>query len=94
MTKKERKKAIIIFTKKWESYILEIMSYTTEEILGKTYGKLILTSNVPRPISVDEVLMVSYFNLVRLDSDNLKLDYESNTAATVDLAMKEVDDLV
>ena len=89
-----RKKAIIIFTKKWESYILEIMAYTTEEILGKTYGKLILTSNVPRPIPVDEVLMVSYFNLVRLDSDNLKLDYESNTAATVDLAMKEVDDLV
>lgn len=89
-----RKKAIIIFTKKWESYILEIMAYTTEVIEGRTYGKLILTSNVPRAISKDELLMVSYFNLVRLDSDNLKIDYESDTVARVSLAMREVDDLV
>lgn len=89
-----RKKAIVIFTKKWESYILEITSYTTEVIGGKTFGKLILATNVPRAISKEDVLMVSYFNLVRLDSDNLKLEHESNTVATVSLAMKEVDDLV
>ena len=36
--------------------------------------------------------MVSYFNLVRFDSDSLKLDYESNIVARVDLVMREVDD--
>lgn len=89
-----RKKSIVIFTKDWHAYILNIMSYTTEEIRGKTYGKLILNENVPVAISKENVLMVSYFNLVRLTSDILKLDFESNTVATTSLSMKEVDDLV
>ena len=41
---------------------------------------------------VGDILMVSYFNLVRFDNDSLKLDYESNIVAGVDLVMREVDD--
>ena len=41
---------------------------------------------------VGDILMVSYFNLVRFDSDSLKLEYESNIVAGVDLVMREVDD--
>ena len=37
--------------------------------------------------------MISYFNHVRLDSDELQLNYESTQVAQVTLTTKEVDDI-
>lgn len=87
-----RKKAIVIFTKDMHSYIYEISAYSYELIGDKQYGKLILSSPITDSIDKNMVLMVSYFNLVRLDDDSLKIDYESNIVATTTLVTKEVDD--
>ena len=37
--------------------------------------------------------MVSFLNFVRLDSDELQLNYESNEVANTTLVMKEIDDV-
>ena len=87
-----RRKSIVMFTKDRQSYIFDIMSYSYEVIGGTRYGKLTLAQTIPRSFDVGDILMVSYFNLVRFDSDSLKLDYESNIVAGVDLVMREVDD--
>lgn len=87
-----RQKAIIIFTKDWKSYIYEIMAYTVETLSdGNEYGKLLLMETVKVNIDLDNILMCSYFNLVRLDQDELQLNYESNTVATTTMAFKEID---
>ena len=38
--------------------------------------------------------MVCYLNLVRLDSDELVINYESNVVANTTLVTREVDDLL
>ncbi len=81
-----------MFTKDRQSYIFDIMGYSYEVIGGTRYGKLTLAQTIPRSFDVGDILMVSYFNLVRFDNDSLKLDYESNIVAGVDLVMREVDD--
>ena len=43
-------------------------------------------------LSVSNILMASYMNLVRLDSDELQLNYESNDVTNTTLVMREVDD--
>ena len=83
-----------MFTKKLESYIYEIASYSYEKIGEETYGKLILTSKLGVSIPKEDILMVSYFNLVRLDSDELVINYENNLVANTTIVTKEVDDLL
>ena len=89
------KKYIVIFTKDWKSYIYPIMSYSYETLTvsGSTvrYGKLILQETITKSLKVDEILMCSYFNLVRFDDDTLTLDYESNICARVNITVKEID---
>ena len=87
-----RNKKIVVFTNDWKSYIFDISAYTYEKIEDKKYGKLLLGSSSPVNIPIKNVRMVSFFNLVRLDSDEMQINYESNIAATVQLSMKEVDD--
>lgn len=87
-----RKKHIVIFTKDWDSIILEVMLITYEVVNDVRRGKLIFSSVPRRSVSLANVWMCSFFNLVRLESDDLKIDYESNIAATVNLAFVEVDD--
>lgn len=87
-----RRKAIVIFTQDRKSYIFDVMGYSYEVIGSTKYGKLILAQNFPRNFSQDDILMISYFNLVRFDNDALQLNYESNIVAGVDLVMREVDD--
>ena len=89
-----RLKHIVVFTKDLKSYIYEIASYSYEKIGEETYGKLILTSKLGVSIPKEEILMVSYFNLVRLDSDELVINYENNLVANTTIVTKEVDDLV
>ena len=36
--------------------------------------------------------MISYLQLVRLDSDDIEFDYETNVVAKTELSFKEVDD--
>ena len=88
----ERQKAIIIFTKDWQSYIFEVMSYTYETLDDNSkVGKVIIVGTAGVNIDVDNILMCSYFNLVRLDQDDLQLNYESNEVATSTMVFKEVD---
>ena len=87
-----RNKKIVVFTNDWKSYIFDISAYTYEKVEDKKYGKLLLGSASSVTIPIKNVRMVSFFNLVRLDSDEMQINYESNIAATVQLSMKEVDD--
>ena len=87
-----RNKKIVVFTNDWKSYIFDISAYTYEKVEDKKYGKLLLGSASPINIPLKNVRMVSFFNLVRFDSDEMQINYESNIAATVQLSMKEVDD--
>ena len=90
----ERNKSIIIFTKDWHTYIFDIMSYTYEILEyedNRRIGKLILMTETGVNIDVNNILMCSYFNLVRLDQDELQLNYESNEVATSTIVFKEID---
>lgn len=89
-------KHIVIFTKDWKSYIYPIMAYTYETITEGgsepvKYGKLMLQGQIQRDFFTDQILMCSYFNLVRFDDDELTIDYESNIVARVNITVKEVD---
>ena len=91
-----RNKYIIVLTKDFKSYIFKIMGYAKDTIAfndgsKKLMGKILLSETIGTQIPLDNLLMVSYLNLVRLDSDELKLDYESDCVATTTLSFKEVD---
>ena len=92
-SKNSRKKKLIIFTKDWHSYVVDIMAYSHEVIDDVDYGKLILLQPIKVPLKRDNVLMISYLNRVRFESDTLTLDYESNVVAHTSLVMREVDDI-
>ena len=68
------------------------MKLTLLKLYGITYGKVLLTDSQEEQINLNNIAMVSFLNLVRLDSDDLQINYESNVVADVTLAMKEVDD--
>ena len=87
-----RAKKIVIFTSDYKSYIFDILTYGTETIDNVVYGKVILASSSPVSLNVDDVTMISFFNCVRFDSDDLQLSYETVNIATTCLVMKEVDD--
>ena len=88
-------KYIVIFTKDWKSYIYKIMSYSYENLtVGSTvekYGKLLLQEQIEVSLNVEDILMCSYFNLVRFDDDALTIEYESNIVARANITVKEVD---
>ena len=87
-----RIKNIVIFTRDMQSYIYTISRYENKTIDNKTYSKIYLTEALRESIKHDDVLMISYLNLVRLDSDDLELNYETDGCCQVTLSMKEVDD--
>ena len=89
-----RKKKLIVFTKDWKYYIFDILAYLTETRSNnnKQYGKIMLSSPIQQTIPLNNILMCSYFNLVRLDSDSLQLNYETGYAANVSFSFREVDD--
>ena len=89
-----RKKKIVVFTKDYKSYVADILSYSYDTINDKEYGRLVLATSFPVSLNKSNICMVSFLNLVRLDSDEMILNYETNTVATVELSMKEVDDLL
>ena len=89
----KRKKKIVVFTKDWNSYIFDVLTYADFVLDNKKVSKIILQSNAGVDISKDNILMISYLNLVRFDSDELQLNYESNEVANTTLTVKEVDDL-
>lgn len=89
----KRPKKLVIFTKDFNSHILDILTYGSETISGKKYGKIMFTSNIGFNLNEDNILMASYLNLVRLDSDELQLNYETNIVANTTLVMREVDDI-
>ena len=88
-----RKNKIIIFTKDFKSYILNVMSLTYEIIGNIKYGKLLLSSPIDMNLPLSNIKMMSYFNHVRLDDDTLQLNYESTQVAQVDITTMEVDDV-
>ena len=87
-----RKRKIIIFTTNYNSYILDVLSFTYEDIGDTRYGKLLLSAPTTETIPLSNIKMISYFNHVRLDDDTLQLNYESTQVAQVDITTKEVDD--
>ena len=89
----KRKKKIVVFTKDWNSYIFDILTYADYTYNDKKVCKIILQTDSDVTIENDNILMVSYLNLVRFDNDDLQLNYESNEVANTSLVMREVDDL-
>jgi len=90
----KRKKKLVIFTKDWKTYIFDILTYVEEyDTPTSTVGKIIFMTNAGVSISKSNILMASYMNLVRLDSDELQLNYETNVTANTTLVMREIDDM-
>lgn len=89
-----RNKSVIIFTRDWNALVFDIMAYSYENIGDNTYGKLVFDRNLGINCSKEDVVLVCYLNLVRLDSDELVINYESNFVANTTLVTKEVDDPV
>lgn len=90
----KREKKLVIFTKDWKSYIVDVWTYLDEKLpSGEKVGKLMLKSPLTSTISNDNILMASYLNRVRFDSDDLQLNYESNIMANTTLTLREVDDI-
>lgn len=87
-----REKRIVVFTKDWSYHIFRIFTYGTSVVGNKEYGKLVLASPVTTSIPKNMIWMISYLNCVRLDSDELQLNYETDYSANVQLSFREVDD--
>lgn len=87
-----RLKKIVIFTNDRKSYIFDILTYSYETIDNITYGKVVLSNPSTVSLGVDDIDMISFFNCVRFDSDDLQISYETCDIATSSLVMKEVDD--
>ena len=88
-----RRKKIVIFTRDYHSYIYDIIGYTVGTVGERTLGKLVLGTLAGVNLSKEQVAMISFLNLVRFDSDELRLDYESNIVASTSVTLKEVDDI-
>lgn len=88
----KRRKKLVVFTKDWKAHIFDINYYTYEVKKDRRYGKVLLSQPIKEYIDKDNILMASFLNLVRLDSDKLQLNYESNVCANCTLTMREVDD--
>ena len=92
-----RKKKLVIFTKDWKSYIYDIFTYRRIDFNGvnnnvKHLCEIILNKRVGVDLSKSNILMVSFLNFVRLDSDELVMNYETTNEAQTTLVMKEVDE--
>lgn len=87
-----RNKTLVIFTKDWQYYMVDILTYSYILRNKKKIGKVILKQPVDFNLSLDNILMASFLNLVRLDSDELQLNYETDSVANCTLVMREVDD--
>lgn len=87
-----RDKYLIFFFKNMTHKIMRISGHTYEMINKRRYGKILLGGSFDRDIKLDDIRLISFFNLVRLDNDDLQIDYESNVVATTQLVFKEVDD--
>ena len=56
------------------------------------YTKIYITSDIKETIPKNKIFMISYLQLVRLDSDDIEFNYETNIVARTELSFKEVDD--
>lgn len=90
-TTNTRKKSIVVFTKDWKSYIFEVANYSYVRENETKYGKVILKSPSDKNIYLKNIWMVSFFNLVRFDTDDLTLNYETTEIAHTDVVLREVD---
>lgn len=89
----KRDKKFVIFTKDWHWYVLDVWTYGEERIGEERFGKIILKNPAGFDLDVSNILMTSYLNLVRLDSDELQLNYETDSIANITLVMREVDEI-
>ena len=87
-----RTRKLVVFTKDWTYYIFQVLTYGTLMRNGVEYGRILLTSPVATTIPKENILMISYLSLVRLDSDELQLNYETDWSANVQISFREVDD--
>ena len=87
-----RRKYIVVFTKDWKSFIFRIDDISSEYVVDKLYTKLMVYGDIYEDIPLNNILMVSFFNLVRFNSDDLSLGFESNTVANTTITLQEVDD--
>ena len=92
-----RRKKIVIFTKDWKSYIYDIFTWKRLDFIGKNGNvkhlcEVILNKQVGVSLPKSNILMVSFLNFVRFDSDELVLNYETTNEAQTTLVMKEVDE--
>lgn len=91
-TTNKRRKAVCVFTKSWKSYfgVIENYVYVIED--GVKMGKIIFNGTSDITIPVRDIWMTSYVNLVRFDSDELILNYETTEVAHTDIVLREVDE--
>ena len=88
-----REKKAIIFTRDFQCHIVDILAYNFEDMKdGKKWGKIMLKAPMGVDIKMKDIYLLSYLNLVRLNSDELSFDYESHEVAKLSLTFMEVDE--
>lgn len=82
----KQRKHLIIFFVDGTIEIVKIAGFSRE----KEYGKVFLDAPVKRPLFKNNITMISFLCLYRLNSDKLTTDYETNSAAVISLECIEV----
>lgn len=87
-----RRKRIVIMTKDYKSYIFKIVGFEAFEDGDRTSYKIKLDGHKFVNLKKSEIEMCCFFNLVRLDSDDMTMEYCTDIAASTQLSFVEVDD--
>ena len=88
--KSSRRKKICVMYKDGTSEIYEVAGYSRDE--ANTYGMIYLENELRRNIRRQDVRLICFWCRYRFDGDDLNIDYETATTATVSLTLKEVDE--
>ena len=82
-----RKKAIVFFRDNTYAF-LDIAGYTINDDGDK--GLIYLETECDRDLIKSEILMISFWVRYRFESDDMDIDYETNSVARIALTLKEV----
>lgn len=85
-----RRKKIVVMYKGGASEVYSVSGYSRDG--ENTYGIIYLEQSLPHDIKMQDVKMICFWCRYRFASDDLIVDYETATTATVSLTLKEVDE--
>lgn len=86
--KSKRRKNLIVFFHDGTMEIIKIAGFSLDDT--RTFGKIYLDMPIKRAMLKNQIRMISFLCLYRLNSDTLTTDYETTSCAVINLELKEV----